>query len=218
MDHIMRRKNNPIMQVTQIIENIENIRRNIGRMAMMGTLAAIMVTALAACGSGATGTDSGSNPTATVAASEPTATAMTSASDSAAPTDTPSSADGMSEAPTQTPATANNDAATPTQAAAGQGGGSATQINATLREWAIDLSQKEVPAGNIQFTVNNQGMMPHNLTVLDSNGNKLGQTPTFASSEGPQTLEVTLTSGTYTLICSLPGHAQRGQMTQLVVK
>jgi hypothetical protein len=203
----------------QITQTIMNIRHNIGRIALMGTLAAVMVTALAACGSG---TDTGGNPTATLPASEPTATTATTDSSAApAPTDTSGSMDGMGEAPTQMPAGTTNDLATPTQATAdGQGGGSGseTSINATLREWAIDLSQKEVAAGKIQFTVTNQGQMPHNLTVLDSNGNKLGQTNVFSGSEGPQTLEVDLTSGTYTIICSLPGHAQRGQMTELVVK
>src|SRR5207253_3880141 len=146
----MRRKKRSIMKITQIIENIGRI---IGRNALMGTLAAIMLTALAACGSGTT--DSGSNPPATTATSEPTATTMASDS-SAAPTDTPGNASMMSEPPTQTPASASNDVATPTQAAAaqgsGSGSGSATQINATLREWAIDLSQKEVSAGKVQFT------------------------------------------------------------------
>jgi hypothetical protein len=60
-------------------------------------------------------------------------------------------------------------------------------------------------------------MMAHNLTVLDSSG-EIAATPSFMSSEGPQTLEVQLQPGTYTIICSLPGHAARGQKTELVVK
>jgi uncharacterized cupredoxin-like copper-binding protein len=46
----------------------------------------------------------------------------------------------------------------------------------------------------------------------------VGKTSTFAASEGAQTLEVDLTPGTYTIICDLPGHAQQGQKTTLVVK
>lgn len=60
--------------------------------------------------------------------------------------------------------------------------------------------------------------MRHNLTVLDSNGTQIGQTSTFAQSEGPQTLAVDLQPGTYAIICSLTGHAQRGQKAELVVK
>lgn len=97
-------------------------------------------------------------------------------------------------------------------------GGASTAVSATLREWAIDLSRSEVSAGKITFTVTNQGMMQHNLTVMDASGNRIGATPDFGSSAGPQTLEVDLQPGTYTLICSLPGHAQRGQQAQLIVK
>ncbi len=129
-------------------------------------------------------------------------------------------------------AACGGDAATPTTAAPTQQaaatdqslstdsttGGTATTMQATLREWAIDLSQSEVPAGTVTFTVNNTGTMGHNLTVLDGSGAIIGATPTFQPSDSPQTLEVTLQAGTYTLICSLPGHAQRGQRATLVVK
>ena len=59
--------------------------------------------------------------------------------------------------------------------------------------------------------------MAHNFTVTDSSG-QIARTPTFAGSQGPQTLEVTLAPGTYTIICDLPGHAARGQKATLVVK
>src|SRR5437764_120092 len=139
----MRRKNRPFMQITQ---TIKNIRRNIGRTALMGALAAVMITSLAACGSGTAATDSGSNSAANVATPEPTATAMTSDS-FAAPTDTPANVGAMDETPAQTPANTSNDVTTPIQPpagtnnnvatptqqpAAGQGSGNATQINATL--------------------------------------------------------------------------------------
>jgi uncharacterized cupredoxin-like copper-binding protein len=125
---------------------------------------------------------------------------------------------------TPTPATSN---ATPTSAQAsstqGTGGtaalttGAETDVQATLVEWAIQLSQSQVPAGKVRFTVTNQGTMMHNLTIENDSG-VVAKTSTFSPSQGPQTLEVNLTPGTYTLICSIPGHAQRGQMTTLVVK
>jgi uncharacterized cupredoxin-like copper-binding protein len=136
--------------------------------------------------------------------------------------------DSMDSMASETPAVQNttNDAgsanadasATPTAVAQQQESSTSTTVAATLCEWAIDLSQSEVPAGKITFTVVNTGMMAHNLTVLDSSGVTIDATPTFRGSDGPQTLEVELQPGTYTLICSLPGHAQRGQKTELVVK
>jgi plastocyanin len=130
----------------------------------------------------------------------------------------------QSSAPTAMPEmtmTAATGAAAPTAAAdggsTGTNSGGGTAVQATLREWAIDLSQAEVPAGKVTFTVTNNGQMPHNLTVT-LNGADLGHTATFSSRQGAQTLTVDLHPGTYTLICSLPGHAQRGQQVSLVVK
>lgn len=91
-------------------------------------------------------------------------------------------------------------------------------IDATLREWAIDLSQAEVSAGTVTLNVSNTGQFSHNLAVLNSAGETVGTTPTFSSSAGVQTLVVELEPGTYTLICSLPGHASRGQKITLTVK
>jgi plastocyanin len=125
--------------------------------------------------------------------------------------------DNNSATPTH-PATDSSAAPTATPAA-GQGAtaGATTEVQGTLREWAIDLSQQEVPAGKVIFTVTNQGGSAHNFTVQDSTG-VIGRTPNFSRSDGPQMLEVELAPGTYTIICSLPGHAARGQQTTLVVK
>src|SRR3954452_9664119 len=125
------------------MEFIDKIRRNLGRIALTGTLSAVMITSLAACGGTVVGSPS-----------QP----------SAGPTNPPGTDMSMAE-PTQDPNNATG-IATPTQATAdgaADGGGTATQVSATLREWAIDLSQKEVPAGNVQFTVTNAGRMTHNF-------------------------------------------------------
>ncbi|MDQ6692936.1 MAG: cupredoxin domain-containing protein, partial [Chloroflexota bacterium] len=89
-------------------------------------------------------------------------------------------------------------------------------VTVTLREWAIDISGP-IKAGKVNITVTNTGGMAHNLTIANSSG-AIARTSNFRSSDGPQTLIVDLTSGTYTFYCSLPGHAQRGQTTQIVVK
>lgn len=165
------------------------------RFIFVAVMAMVALTALAACGDSA-------QPTATTApapAPAPAATATPAGSDVAPP----------AVEPTATTAPSLGDAVPPA--------GTVTEVSATLREWAIDLSQDEVPAGKVKFTVTNQGQMQHNLTVLDASGT-VGATPTFGSSAGPQTLEVELKPGTYTLICSLPGHAARGQKITLTVK
>jgi plastocyanin len=113
-------------------------------------------------------------------------------------------------------------AAEPTTPAAapadGGATGSAVEVAATLREWGLDLSQTEVAAGTIRFAVSNTGRMPHNLTIRDAAGTILGATPNFPAGDSPVALEVTLPPGTYTVYCSLPGHAAQGQQNTLVVK
>ena len=182
------------------MEIASRMRQNLTRLTIFTVLLTALSLGLAACGGDTAG--GASQPAVTVATSTPDM-AMTD-------TNTTPAADTSGQA-----------AATPTAVAAsasGSTGGATTQVQGTLREWAIDLSQSEVPAGTVAFSVTNTGMMRHNFTVLDANGNEIGRTPDFGSSEGPQTLQVTLQPGTYTIICSLPGHAQRGQKTQITVK
>ena len=92
-----------------------------------------------------------------------------------------------------------------------------TEIKGTLKEWAINLSQSEVAAGTVRFVVTNEGQFTHNFTIYGSNG-KIAGTPIFGRGDGEQILEVDLAPGTYSIICDLPGHAARGQKTELVVK
>lgn len=165
------------------------------RGAGLGLLAVAMLVLLAACG----GADTASQ------------------SSSAAPTATTNTQSAAMPEMTDTPMTDSAAAAPTTDSGAGTSSGGATDVQATLKEWAITLSQSEVPAGKVRFTVTNAGMMPHNLTVTQ-NGATVGATSTFGAAAGPQTLEVDLQPGTYTLICSLPGHAQRGQKIDLIVK
>jgi plastocyanin len=128
----------------------------------------------------------------------------TSTSGAAAPTSTPTASDTAAQ-PTTESADGSSDA------------GASTEVNTALVEWAVNLSQSEVPAGKVKFNVTNAGQFGHNAVVLDSNG-ELGRTPNFTSAEGPQTFEVDLKPGEYTVICDIPGHPEQGMKTTLVVK
>jgi len=200
------------------MNTINQLGHSIGRMALIGTVATMIVAGLAGCGDTTTTTE----PTATTGISGDLSTNATktpeisSLGDPAqAITDTTNPTTSAQAPGAQVDAGANSGAGASTDSS---GSTSSATINAVLKEWAIDLSQKEVAAGKVTFSVTNEGRMQHNFTVLDSNGTDIGHTSTFASSEGPQTLEVELKSGTYTVICSLPGHAARGQKAELVVK
>ncbi len=127
------------------------LKVQIKHLALVSTMGVIAMISLAACGDAA---NPSSQPTATVGA--PTATVVAL---EVQPTATLSSEmPGMSgDMMTETPATpASNPAVTPTQPSTGQVAGSTTEVAATLREWSIELSQAEVPAGTIRFTVTNE--------------------------------------------------------------
>jgi len=187
-------------------DNIGNNMIYVKRIGLLGALAVGLMLTLAACG----GTDNSGLPAVT-ATDTPAITVPA--------TDTPAT-DMTSEAATPTQAAMQSDVTvTPTPASAtGQSSGTVTEVKGELMEWGINLSQKEVPAGKVRFTVTNSGMMAHNFTVLDSSGSPLAGTPNFRGADGAQTFDVDLQPGTYTIICTLPGHAARGQMTQIVVK
>jgi hypothetical protein len=186
-----------------------------------------------AAGTNITGGQSVVAPPAATATSAASAT-QTQASDAVpgAQVTTPAGAAGMPDMPGMEQANGADGAgtqtgtaqagATPTQQSAGNSGAGGTndvtEVQATLREWAIDLSLHEVPAGKVRFTVTNQGQFTHNLTIISPSGEEVAATRNFSASDGPQTLEVDLQAGTYTIICSLPGHAARGQRTELTVK
>jgi hypothetical protein len=212
------------------------------RIGTITTLSTIMVFSLAACGTPSTAVQPGATEnTPIVVQTEATPTTEStqpavSTAPAAVSTERPDTA--MGETPvvpdavaTGSPETESMDrmdmtpsasdpgtSATPTPA--GQGGpgtATSTEIKGTLKEWAITLSQSEVAAGTIRFVVTNEGQFTHNFTITDSNG-KIAGTSNFGRADGEQIIEVDLAPGTYSIICDLPGHAARGQKTELVVK
>jgi hypothetical protein len=223
-------------------ERKNSVGEKLKRAALIGVLGSIAVVGLAACGgtvattvpATATLAPPTATPSVASATSVPTALPTLTATAQAAtatmevmvtgmPTDepmamgTPTTEDMIMEAdPTSSQPAATAPEATATTAASQNAGDSA--VSAVLKEWALDLSVSEVAAGKVTFMVTNQGTMGHNLTVVDRSGSVIGATATFRKSEGAQTLDVTLAPGTYTVLCSLPGHAALGQQAQLVVK
>ena len=206
-----------------------------GRMGMISTFSVAVMLTLAACGTPSTPVQ---QPTATTqgqAAATVTSTLEAPPAVSTESTDTPidrtetipdAVATGTAGAmemtggsvPITPTAVGPSDTATPSPAGqSGQTIEAVTEIKGTLREWSIDLSQKEATAGTIRFVVTNEGQFTHDFTITGSNG-EIAATPGFTAADGPQLVEIDLEPGTYTLICNLPGHAVRGQKTELVVK
>ncbi len=95
------------------------------------------------------------------------------------------------------------------------GGGAATSgqtISADLTEFAITLSSGEVaPDSTIEVT--NSGTMIHNLGVTDTDR----VTPDLQPGETAALDLSGMEPGTYELYCEIPGHADSGMTTSLVI-
>ncbi|MEO6458067.1 MAG: hypothetical protein ABIO92_07305 [Chloroflexia bacterium] len=209
------------------------VSTKLGRSGAITTLSVAMMFTLAACGA----PDTTVQPTATTQVQVAATVTLTLEAPIAVrtelaepPIDGTSTMEGTETIPNavatgtagameMTPTAAGPSATTtPTPASqSGQTVGAVTEIKGTLREWAIDLSQKEASAGTLRFIVTNEGQFKHNFTITDSTG-EIAATPDFVKADGPNIVEIDLEPGAYIIICDLPGHAARGQKIELVVK
>jgi plastocyanin len=85
-------------------------------------------------------------------------------------------------------------------------------ITVCATEYSFGVKTITAPAGPLAVTLINKGNLPHTFSVL-------GQNFTIsASSKGStQSGSVTLAKGTYTFICTIPGHASAGMTGKLVI-
>jgi uncharacterized cupredoxin-like copper-binding protein len=88
-------------------------------------------------------------------------------------------------------------------------------INVTEKEFHIGLSTKTGAVGSVRFVVKNTGKLSHALEISGP-GVKNKRTPLIKPGKSA-TLTVTLSDGTYTLWCPVPGHAAQGMKTTLTV-
>lgn len=116
---------------------------------------------------------------------------------------------------------ATSPAATATTQAPDDGStdGAMQEVNLALKEWAIEPKSVEVNAGKVKFTVTNEGEFPHDAVfILQKDGKEVARTPVFGKAESPKTVEADLEAGTYTMVCDVPGHAEKGMTGVLTVK
>ena len=80
----------------------------------------------------------------------------------------------------------------------------------------FDTSTLTAKAGKVTIDFTNDSDQSHDVVLIDSANNVLGQTPVFDG--GTKSFSVALKSGTYTYYCSVPGHRQAGMQGTLTVK
>jgi len=118
-----------------------------------------------------------------------------------------------------------------TTATSPAGGG--TAIAATEKDFSIGLDSTEVAAGEVTFTINNEGPSAHEFVVIATD-TAPGDLPVKdglveedsitvvdeAEDIAPSTtasLPIDLEAGSYVIICNLPGHYEQGMNVGLTV-
>lgn len=108
-------------------------------------------------------------------------------------------------------------------------------VSGHVKEWEVVLDTDEVPAGDVTFSIENQGTIQHEFLVVKTDVD-LGEIPIegdrfseeqesiFMVDEIPEyaagtteKLSVTLDPGTYQLVCNIAGHYKAGMYTKLTV-
>ena len=96
--------------------------------------------------------------------------------------------------------------------AGGSEGGDDGIVVTALDTLAFDPDAIEAPAGEISFTLVNDGSLPHTFVIEDHESDlKLS----VGSSDGPSS--ITLEEGEYTYYCDVPGHRGGGMEGTLTV-
>ncbi|HEX5609395.1 MAG TPA: plastocyanin/azurin family copper-binding protein [Solirubrobacterales bacterium] len=98
---------------------------------------------------------------------------------------------------------------------ASAGGGSTLQLAADTTTLAFDTDSLEAEAGEVTIDFDNPAAIEHDVAI-DSDGEQLAKSETIT--EGKTSVSAELGPGTYTFLCTVPGHAQAGMEGTLTVK
>ena len=111
--------------------------------------------------------------------------------------------------------------------------GGGTAVAATEKDFSISIDPTEVAAGEVTFTINNEGPSAHEFVVVqtDTAPGDLPVKDGLVEEDGitvvdeaediapstTATLTIDLEAGSYVIICNLPGHYQQGMNVGLKV-
>jgi plastocyanin len=89
------------------------------------------------------------------------------------------------------------------------------KLAASPTDLAFDTTELEAKAGEVTIDFNNPSPIPHNV-VIEEDGKELAGFEPIA--EGEESVSADLEPGTYTFLCTVPGHAEAGMEGTLTVK
>jgi plastocyanin len=102
------------------------------------------------------------------------------------------------------------------QAGTGSKGAATTlQLSASPTKIAFDTTRLTAKAGKVTIDFDNPAPLEHNVAI-EQDGKVIAQSETLA--EGKTSVSTDLEPGTYTFLCTVPGHAEAGMEGTLTVK
>jgi len=97
-----------------------------------------------------------------------------------------------------------------------QGGpGGTLQLAASPTDLAFDTTSLTSKPGKVTIDFNNPSALEHNVAI-EQNGEQIAVSETLA--EGKTSVSADLAPGTYTYLCTIPGHAEAGMEGTLTVR
>jgi plastocyanin len=103
----------------------------------------------------------------------------------------------------------------PTPAPAAKGPGGTLQLAASPTDLAFDKTSLSSQPGKVTIDLDNPAALEHNVAI-DQDGKEIATSETIA--EGKTAVSADLAPGTYTFLCTVPGHAEAGMEGTLTVR
>jgi plastocyanin len=96
-----------------------------------------------------------------------------------------------------------------------EGPGGTLQLAASPTDLAFDTTSLTSKPGKVTIDFNNPSALEHNVAI-EQNGKEIAVSETLA--EGKTSVSADLAPGTYTYLCTIPGHAEAGMEGTLTVR
>jgi plastocyanin len=93
-----------------------------------------------------------------------------------------------------------------------------TAVGVGEREYRVYPYRTRVKPGTVRFNISNLGEDAHNLQVRGPHGYRSAVTPDIGSGRDFTLVAHLRRPGTYTLICTKPGHAAKGMKARFAVR
>jgi plastocyanin len=103
----------------------------------------------------------------------------------------------------------------PKPAPAAKGPGGTLQLAASPTDIAFDTTSLTSKPGEVTIDLDNPAPLEHNVAI-EQEGKELATSETIT--QGKTSVSADLAPGTYTFLCTVPGHAEAGMEGTLVVK